>query len=126
KNHLSETATTREEISQRYAARIFCEKGAGSALLPTSFPLPPLPQKESEGARDAGVAKDPRTLAPRGTKATRPRTGPTRMTPGLTAPKSCRRKSAVSPASRARCLIGLLRMAPGGLTFQAPSPFLIA
>src|SRR5207247_10266370 len=87
KNHLSETATTREEISQRYAARIFCEKGAGSALLPTSFPLPPLPQTESEGARDAGVAKDPRTLAPRGTKATRPRTGPARMTPALTAPK---------------------------------------
>ena len=40
--------------------------------------------------------------------------------------ESCHRKSAVSPASRARCLIGLLRMTPGGLTFQAPSPFPIA
>src|SRR5439155_4764376 len=86
KNRLSETATTREEISQRCAARIFCKKAPGPPSFPLSFPLPPLPQKESEGARDAGVAKDPRTLTPRGTKATRPRTGPARMTPGLTAP----------------------------------------
>ena len=34
--------------------------------------------------------------------------------------KSEYRKSARPKASRARCLIGLLRAAPGGLTFQAP------
>jgi len=33
------------------------------------------------------------------------------------------RKSAISPAFRARCLLGLLHTAPGGRTFQAPPPF---
>ena len=33
------------------------------------------------------------------------------------------RKSTEPSASRARCLIGLLRRTPGGLTFQAPCPF---
>src|SRR5207302_6057871 len=49
----------------------FLQKGAGRALL---LIVCASPQKTSEGARDAGVAMDPRTLAPRGTKATRPRT----------------------------------------------------
>jgi hypothetical protein len=53
----------------------------------------------SEGARDAGVATDPRTSAPHGAEATRWRTGPGSV--------NCR-KSAGSPASRARCL----RLAP--------------
>ena len=58
--------------------------------------------KKSEGARDAGAPVDPQALLSRESKAIRI---------GRTA-------SPLKPsASRARCLLGLLRETPGGLTF---------
>ena len=69
---------------------------------------------------------DPRTLAPRGTKATRPRTGPV---PGSTGRGSEERTRRCQPQVRRTfgvpraVFLGLLRRTSGGLTFQAPSPF---
>ena len=55
---------------------------------------------------------NPRASKPRGFKAARPRTGPT-PTPQV-------RHFASVPRAM---FIGLLRKTPGGMTFQAPSPF---
>ena len=74
-------------------------------------------RRPNEGARDAkgpGASKftpnaQTKMLGPTGLDASRHR--------GVSKP-NCR-KSAKPKASRARCLIGLLRTAPGGWTFQA-------
>ena len=57
------------------ALPVLFEQAPGPPGMSTSLPIRAF-RRKSEGARDAGVAMDPRTLAPRGTKATRPRTGP--------------------------------------------------
>ena len=83
----------------------FCV-GAGPPALGSSGPVR---RREGEGARDARSMTDPRALKPCGSKAARPRAGRV----GLSA-RCCRlfglqrRKTAVFPASRARCL----RLAP--------------
>src|SRR5438477_959083 len=77
------------------ALPILFEKAPGPPCVSTSLPIR-ASEKKSEGARDAGVAMDPRTLAPRGTKATRPRTGPART------------RSFAQDSSRARQLYGEL------------------
>jgi hypothetical protein len=71
--------------------RIFSAPGAPLLLFRCA-------RKKSEGARDAGIPQDPRTSLPRGIEGARWRTGPL----------VSNRKSAVPPASRARCL----RLAP--------------
>src|SRR5438477_9034000 len=60
------------------ALPVLFEQAPGPPCMSTSLPIG-ASEKKSEGARDAGVAIDPRTLAPRGPKATRPRTGPARL-----------------------------------------------
>ena len=59
--------------------------------------------REKEGARNARVLSDPRTSAPRGTEACR-----------VVLKPQVRRFSGVPRA----VFLGLLRMTPGGLTFQ--------
>src|SRR5207248_118995 len=97
---------------------------AGQGLL-TTQELGDADRPPRRHAQGAVVAMDPRTLAPRDPKATRPRTGParTRSFAQLQAgPGNFRRVATASPPfprRPARGVLGLLRMTPGGLTFPA-------
>jgi hypothetical protein len=99
--------------SQRSAARIVW-RAPGSPVGLSPFAR----SRKNEGARNAGVTLDPRASASRDTEAARSRAGRVGLSARATglspAAPQVRRFSGVPRA----VFIGLLRMTPGGLTFQ--------
>ena len=94
--------------SQRSAALFLC--GAGYAVVFGEDPH--RPEEEPRARGTPGAQKDPRASTPRDIEACRsPCASPFALVRAVG--KACR-KSAKPKASRARCLIGLLRTLPGG------------
>ena len=92
--------------SQRCAASGFCDSGAEVARS-SNRPVPPLSETYRGRAGRQGIQPDPRASAPRDIEACR---SPARLR--SVELRRVNRKSAKPKASRARCLLGLLRTCP--------------
>ena len=111
-----------EGNSQRCAARIFAKRRR--VRLPSHLARRPRRNPRARGTPGSRGTHGPWHLAAPRRPGREPGQCPGQ--PGAAAKSergAANRKSAEPSASRARCLIGLLRRTPGGLTFQAPSPF---